>query len=155
MKFSAREDLEAPIDQVFAEVSDFHRFERSALRRGAELQRIDTLDQPGVGMGWDVAFRFRGKPRQVTSRITRFDPPSVMALSGDSPSLEGDLVIDLVALSRGHTRLSLALTIAPRSMQGRLMVQSIKLARGAFTRRFKTAVADFARHVEARAAGGA
>ena len=41
MKFSTREDIEAPVDHVFAEVSDFAGFERRALRHGADITRLD------------------------------------------------------------------------------------------------------------------
>ena len=61
MKFSAREDIAAPIEQVFASLCDFEGFERQAMRRGAEVQRVDPLTQPGVGMKWQVSFNMRGR----------------------------------------------------------------------------------------------
>ena len=45
MKFVAHEDVEAPIEFVFEQVTDFAAIERSALRRGAEVQRVDDLNE--------------------------------------------------------------------------------------------------------------
>ena len=56
MKFSTNEDVEAPIDAVFEMLCDFESFERAAMRRGAEVQRVDQLVAPGVGMIWDAVF---------------------------------------------------------------------------------------------------
>ena len=50
MKFSTREDVEVPIDQTFGIICDFDAYERSAMRRGAEVLRTDNLSRPGVGM---------------------------------------------------------------------------------------------------------
>jgi len=58
--------------------------------------------------------------------------------------------VDLVALSRGRTRLSVDLALEPRSISGRLMVQSLKLARNNLTKRFRLRVADYAVDLEDR-----
>ena len=65
MKSSTREDIEAPIDYVYARVTDFQGFERQALRRGADVQRIDGGSAIRLGAAWDVAFKFRGKDRKM------------------------------------------------------------------------------------------
>ena len=56
MKFSTKEDIDAPIDAVFEMLCEFDQFERAAMRRGAEVQRVDQLAEPGVGMLWEAAF---------------------------------------------------------------------------------------------------
>ena len=50
MKFSSREDLDAPIDYVWQQVTDFVAFERQAMRRGADLcwEALGRVD-PGRG----------------------------------------------------------------------------------------------------------
>lgn len=150
MKFSAREDIEAPIDYVFDQVTDFQSFERSALRRGAEVQRVDQLDAPGVGMAWDIAFRLRGKLRELKMELTSLDAPNGLVLSSRSPAMGGDMVIDLVALSRARTRMSVDLELRPKNLSSRLLVQSLKLARSTLTDRYKLRVAGFARELEDR-----
>ncbi|WP_135505941.1 SRPBCC family protein [Roseovarius aestuariivivens] len=150
MKFTAREDIEAPIDVVFGHVSDFATLERSALRRGAEVQRIDDLAETGPGMMWDTAFMLRGKRREMKVELTEFDPPNGMIMLSRSANISGRMVLDLVALSRARTRLNLDIEIEPKTLAARLMVQSLKLAQGNLNKRLRMRVAEFGRDLEER-----
>lgn len=150
MKFSAREDIEAPIGFVFEQVTDFTAIERSALRRGAEVQRIDTLASSGPGMKWDASFRFRGRLREINLELTALDPPNTVVLESRSSNMGGAMMIDLVALSRARTRMSVEIEIEPKTLAARLLVQSMKLARNSLTRKFRKRVADHAEEIEIR-----
>lgn len=150
MKFSATEDIAAPIGFVYAQLTDFHAFERSALRRGAEVQRIDNGPTPGIGMAWDIAFKLRGKMRELKMEVTSLDAPNGMVLSSRSPAMGGDVVVDLVALSRARTRLNLDIELRPKNLSSRLLVQSFRLARSNLTNRYHQRVAGFAREMEDR-----
>ena len=150
MKFSAREDIEAPIDFVFTQLTDFQSFERSALRRGAEVQRSDNLAEPGVGMAWNIIFKLRGKMRELDMELTHLDVPNGLVLSSRSTKMGGHMVVDLVALSRRRTRMSADIELKPINLSSRLLVQSLKLARGNLTGRYKLRVAEFARDLEDR-----
>ncbi|HAR54496.1 MAG TPA: hypothetical protein DCS45_21865, partial [Roseovarius nubinhibens] len=130
MKFSSKEDVEAPIDFVFAQVSDFASLERSALRRGAEVQRVDDLTSAGAGMAWDAAFEFRGKRRQTRLELVEYDAPNAMNFLSTSQALTADVAVELVALSRKRTRLQMTIDLKPQNLSARLLVQSLKLARG-------------------------
>ncbi|MCZ4353106.1 SRPBCC family protein [Roseovarius aestuarii] len=150
MKFSTREDIEAPIEYVFSQVSDFPGLERSALRRGAEVQRVDELRRLGPGMIWDTAFDLRGKRRRMQVELVEMDPPNSMRLVSRAATLHGELWVDLVAMSRGRTRLTLAAELTPQNLSARLMLQSLKLAKSSVTKRFEIRVATYARDLEDR-----
>ncbi|WP_371227846.1 SRPBCC family protein [Roseovarius sp. 2305UL8-3] len=150
MKFSAKEDIEAPIEFVFEQVTDFTAFERSALRRGAEVQRIDSLTEPGPGMAWDASFKLRGRKRDVKIELTSIDAPNGLVVSSRSPAMGGELVVDLVALSRGRTRMSVDIEMSPKNLSARLLVQSLKLARNNLNKRFRKRVAGHAEEIEDR-----
>ena len=151
MKFSTKEDIEAPIDQVFGLVSDFEALERAALRRGAEVQRTDNLRKPGVGMSWTASFVARGRQRQLNIQTTEYEPPHGMRFHSVAQGLETDMKVEFVALSRGRTRLSIDLELKPKSISARLMVQSLKLARTNLNKKFHLRMADYARDLEDRA----
>ena len=150
MKFSTKEDIEAPIDVVFDMLCDFEGFERSAMRRGAEVQRVDDLQKLGTGMMWRAAFPMRGKQRQVGIEMIQFDRPNDMVLEFRSAGLSGNMTLELVALARNRTRVLVSFGLAPQNMSARLMVQSLKLAKSSLTKRYKLRVAEYAKSMEDR-----
>jgi len=150
MKFSTREDIEAPIDFVFDQISDFEAFERSALRRGAEVARLDDLSTPGPGMTWETKFHWRGRARELQFELTSFEKPDEMVITSLSKSMGGHLKIDLVALSRGRTRMHFVTEMKPKNLTARLLIQSLRLARGRLNKRFKQGAQDYAKELESR-----
>lgn len=150
MKFATREDIEAPIDHVWGAVTDIEGFEKQAMRRGADLVRVDTLPRPGVGAEWDLKFQFRGKMREIESRLVEFEKPHALRLDSKTGGLEGDLRVELVALSPRKTRLAISLQLKPSNLSGRLLVQSLKFARGNLQKRFADRVYAFGQQVVSR-----
>lgn len=162
MEFTSSEDIDAPIGAVFAEITDFAAFERSARRRGAEVWRTDGLPAPGVGMGWHARFTWRERLREVDLVLVAYDPPNDppsdppndppngITLDVASPAITGRMRIDLVALSAARTRMRVDLAVAAKGVAGRVMLQPLKLMRGNLTRRFRLRVADYAVDVEER-----
>lgn len=148
MKFTTREDIEAPIDYVFGVVSDFDGFQRQAMRRGADVARTDALEAPAAGMAWDIAFPFRGKRREMAVEMVDYAPSNHMVFHSRLTGMDGVMTVDLLALSRGRTRLELGIELMPKSLSAKLLVQSMKLAKGNLNKRFKVRVAEFAKTTE-------
>lgn len=151
MEFSTREDIEAPLDRVFAQATDFDQIERQAMRRGAEVRRLSgDHAAPAVGMGWLASFRFRGKAREAEVTLVEYDPPNRMVYQTVIGGLEILSTIDFVALSRSRTRVGVKIELLPRTLSARLMVQSLKLAKGTIDKRFRVKMAEYATHLEDR-----
>lgn len=148
MRFSTKEDIEAPIAHVYERVTDFRMFERSILRRGIDLRRNDDSETFGVGTAWDVNFRYRGKERSAHIEMTRLDAPAHMAAKFESGGIDGQTTLELVPLSPSRTRMMLVVDLSPRTLAARLLLQSLKLAKGNLTHRFKSKVADVAEDIE-------
>ena len=150
MILSTREDIEAPIEEVFAALTDFDGYERAALRRGAEVARIDQPRQPGVGQTWKAAFDYRGKRRQVTLRLITMDRPTALRFAGLSATLDADMTVDLVALSRRRTRVSVAVALSAKTLASRIFLQSLRLTKGRVNERFAARIRGIAVTIDDR-----
>lgn len=148
MKFSTKEDIEAPIEDAFALFSDFDQFERSALRRGADVKRTDSNLRKGVGMTWAAAFKFRSKNRKLDAEIVSFDPCEGYEVEVQSSDLCAYGMLELMALSKSRTRATLSIELKPKSLSGRLMLQTMRLGKSRLDRRFRIKAADFVRIIE-------
>lgn len=154
MKFSAREDIEATMEQVFADISDFDGHERSALRRGVDVSSY-TVEQGGQTCpAWDIGFRYRGKPRVAHAILSTCDAPNLMHATFKIGGLEGIAVVELMALSRTRTRMTVGVEVSPKTLSAKLLVQSMKLAKTGLTQRFKQRVGKVAQEIEDRHSSG-
>lgn len=153
MKLSGRTDIGAPVAFVHAALADFEGWERSAMRRGADVNRTDKLRVPGVGMTWQARFAWRGRERQLRVRLQELTPLKGLGLDFDGPSVEGTLRIELVELAMRRTRMLMQVEVKPRTLAARLFVQSMKLAKGRVQRRYDARLESIAREIEARFAG--
>ncbi|MGB5560528.1 MAG: SRPBCC family protein [Paracoccaceae bacterium] len=148
MKFSTRQDIDAPIDFVFQRASDFIGFEKQALRRGIEVVRADDLPCNATGMRWDASFTFRGKARRINAELAKYDGPNTYLIQSVSGGVEADLTVDFMALSRAKTRVIVGLDMRPRSLSARLLIQSLKFAKGNLYGRFEARVERFGKDIE-------
>ena len=152
MEFVSKEDINASVEEVFAVLSDFDTVERQALRRGADVRRTTPHRNPEPGMGWSAEFKFRGRKRRSDITLSEFDPPNRMVFDSVTGGLETRLIVDLMQLSKAHTRVTTHAVMTPKTLSARLLVQSMKLAKSKINRKFAVRMAQVARDVEERAA---
>ena len=143
MKFSTREDIEAPVDTVYRAITDFDGFERQMLRRGIDVTRDEACPVGEAGSRWQVRFDWRGRPRDVMAELVSIEPGEGYAIESHSGGVICLGVVDLVQLSKTRTRLFVSLDFRPTTLSARLLIQSLKLTKGSLTRRFKARIAEF------------
>lgn len=144
MQFEVQEDVEAPIEFVFGEVTDFVALERQALRRGAEVRRLDGGTAAEEGAAWQIRFEFRGRQRDLRADLVEYEPSERFAITSATGGLDGLTVVELVALSRSRTRVTLTTGLKATSLPSRLLLQSLKLGRSSLDRRLERRIAAFA-----------
>lgn len=153
MEFTTRDDIEAPIEFVFDQITDFSTFERSIMRRGGDVERIQGGDSAEVGTKWRVKFLLRGAERKVQAEITDVDRPNGMTIDVTSKSADANVSVELVALSRARTRLIVNAVATAKTIPAKLLFQSVRFAKQKNQARFMGIVSNFAKDVETRYRG--
>lgn len=150
MKFNTREDIEAPIDFVFEQITDFSTFERSIMRRGGDVDRLEQGTSDGLGAKWRVKFQMRGVERDVTATVVEVEKPTLLKMEITSRSADAGLQVELVALSRGRTRVNVRAEGVAKTIAAKLLFQSVRFAKQKSEGRFKAVVAGFTSDLEKR-----
>jgi len=98
----------------------------------------------------DIEAPIEGKRRDVKIEMITFDRPNEMAAESLSQGMNGVMTLELMALSPNRTRVVVGFEIRPQNLSARLFVQSLKLAKGTLTTRYKKRVAEHAKTLEER-----
>ncbi len=150
MKFHAKEDISLPRQIVFDHVSDFDRLEKRAMRRDVEVERTSGEGPLDVGTKWRLKFQFRGRSRKAVSEIIRYDAPEIIEIETETSGIDLKTRVDLIALSPTRTRLALSFDMTARTLSARLLVQSLKLAKGSIETKLSERLEEYARELESR-----
>ncbi|ARE39397.1 hypothetical protein RGUI_1256 [Rhodovulum sp. P5] len=148
MNILTQAEIAAPIDEVFAALTDVGRFEAAATRRGAEVTRLCTRPEPGKGSTWQIRFDFAGKPYLLEARIADFARPQAITLHAHASGLDGVGAITLEEREPSRTGLAVSVNLRPRTLPARLLLQTIKLARARLTDRMEAAIGRIAQELE-------
>lgn len=151
MKLATKKDIEAPIAKVWAALSDYEAWERSAMRRGVDVERTDKLTKPGPGMSWTSRFAYRARTRKADMKLTEMTGPGLLAFMLSSDAVDVAAKVELIEMSARRTRMHLTSEVKPRSLGARLFLQSLRLARAKVDRKFDAKVAQLALELETRA----
>jgi len=144
MKFSTQADVDAPADRAFAAFSDFHAYSERARHRGVEVQRIDHGHTVERGLAWHARFVWNGRAREMRGEIVRFDPPTGYDADLGVGGLEGRLEVEVIAVKDTKSRVRIGLEFRPTTMSARILVKSLRLAKGRLDERFASAVRSHA-----------
>lgn len=155
MKFSTQEVMDLPIGDVFTMLTAFDQFERAAMRRGADIRRVDNPLQPGVGAQWFARIEVRGRSREIDLKVVQCQRPHHLTLEFTSQGMRGESGVDLIALSQSRTRLVVGLEMRPLTLSARLLLQSLKLTKPTLTRKYKQRIAQMIREMAERHRRGA
>lgn len=130
MNLAAKTDLEAPIDFVYETLSDHRSWERDVAERGIRVERPADTPVSGPGAGWWLHLPYRGKLVRLYLQLLREKLYDHLLFEMQSNTIEGEVAMSVMALSPRRTRLHMTIEVNPRTLAARLLLNTLKLAKG-------------------------
>jgi hypothetical protein len=150
MKLTVKTDIDAPVEFVHAFLGDNATWEREAIRRGVEIERPADMPLRGVGAGWRIKLRFRGRVRNVLIRVDEIVQDEVIGYSFEGQALFGTTEMETKALSPRRSRLKVSIDAKPKTLAARLFLNTLRLARRKVEERMEKRVTQLGTRIEER-----
>lgn len=130
MKLKVSEDADCPVDQGFAVLTDYASIEEELRSHGMQITRVQGWQELALGVAWLGRGEIRGKMRQVEAKVTALEPGRMVEVEARIGGMRAIYETRLVPLGDRITRVNVTLDMRPETLSARLLVQSLKLARG-------------------------
>jgi hypothetical protein len=150
MKLTVKTDIDAPVEFVHAYLGDSTTWEREAIRRGVEVERPADMPLKGVGAGWRIKLRFRGRMRTVLVRLDEIAQDEIIGYSFEGQALFGTTDLETKALSPRRSRLKVSVEAKPKTLAARLFLNTLRLARRKVEERMERRVGQLGARIEER-----
>ena len=134
---------------VWARFTYFSCFEEDARGRGAILNRVGNWTQTVQGVEWRGEVTVRGKSRPITAKVTQLVPQELCIVDSRIGGMNCHQEIIFVPLSTTVTRVALMLDLSADTLTARLLLQTMKLARGRVLQKLQGVLARQGNAVEA------
>ena len=150
MKLTARTDIDAPFGFVYESLADHESWVREATARGLAIERLADAPVSGPGAGWLAQVPFRGKLVALELQVADQKPSEQLGYSLRTNSFDGTITLSVMALSARRTRLHMAIEISPRTVIARVLINTLRLAKGRAQARMDHRLAQMGGQIEGR-----
>lgn len=154
MRLTAVHAINAPVDFVFKEFTNFSGFEAHAQERELTVERTDSVTGIDVDMEWQISGMVRGKHREVCVRLDEYRENDRIQYTSASGAMSGQMLFEFEDLGSDVTEVSFHVDPKAESISSRLILQSIRLAKNSVEKRITKSMRIFGEQIEAKYISG-
>lgn len=153
MKLKVSEDAQSPVDAAFAVLTDYAAIEDELRNHGVTITRLGGWRDVALGVAWSGRGQLRGKTRQIDAKVSALEPGRMVEIEARVGGMKVLHETRLVPLGERVTRINITLDLRPDTLSARLLVQSLKLARGRILERMEHRLRADIRRIERESVG--
>ena len=149
MELSYSNTINVPQEFAFGRATDFERFEKEGFGNLAPFEPRNDIRAPALGARWRTAAEFQGRPRRFSLELLELDAPGTMVLGNKSEKYDVEARFSFSAAGDNSTEFTFNLNAKAQSITGKLILQTIQLARARIVKSMQLDFDKMAERMEA------
>jgi len=145
MELSYQNTINVPQAFAFDRATDFERFETEGFGNLAPFEPRNDIRAPALGARWRTAAEFQGRPRRFVLELLEIEDTGTLVLGNKSEKYDVEARFVFAESGDAATDFCFTLNAKAQSITGKLILQTIQLARA---RIMKSMEADFDKMAE-------
>jgi hypothetical protein len=148
MELSYCNTINVPLHFAFARASDFERFEVEGFGALAPFEPRNNIRAPALGARWRTAAEFQGRPRRFSLELLEIVEPNMLVLGNKSEKYDVEARFAFTKAGAKSTKFDFTLNAKAQSITGKLILQTIQLARARIVKSMQTEFDKMAESME-------
>lgn len=149
MELSYNNTINVPQAFAFARATDFERFEKEGFGNLAPFEPKTDIRAPELGARWRTAAEFQGRPRWFSLELLELEAPGRLVLGNKSEKYDVEAHFLFEPADAQKTNFSFVLNAKAQSITGKLILQTIQLARARIVKSMQSDFDKMAKRMEA------
>jgi len=149
MELSYHRIINVPQAFAFDRATDFERFEAEGFGNLAPFEPRNEIRAPKLGARWRTAAEFQGRPRRFSLELFELADPGTLVLGNKSEKYDVEARFEFEDAGDASTHFSFKLNAKAQSITGKLILQTIQLARARIVKSMQVDFDKMAERMEA------
>ncbi len=149
MELSYQRMINVPQHFAFDRATDFERFEADGFGNLAPFEPRNDIRAPDLGARWRTAAEFQGRPRRFSLELFELSDPGTLVLGNKSEKYDVEARFEFTDAGPDTTDFSFSLSAKAQSITGKLILQTIQLARARIAKSMQLDFDKMAERMEA------
>ncbi len=140
MKFDYKTTINVPVEYAFARLTDFDKFEKEGFGNISKFTPVGDISAPNIGAKWKVRSEFQGRQRSYALQLRKLVANETVVLGNGSDKFDVEACFGLSKMDSTKTNFTFELNASAKTITGRLIMQTMQLARSRIEKKLS---ADF------------
>lgn len=130
MKFDYSRIIDVPVGFAFDQATDFNKFEAVGIGSMSPFVPTGDIRAPQIGARWKITSEFQGRDRRYSLELRELVKNERVVLGNGSQKFDVEAVFTFTPAQNEATLFGFAFEASAKTITGRLILQTLQLARG-------------------------